>query len=111
MSSGVKNFQVEEVKILGIKIISDFLIKIGIYPKLKGFDLIISSVSLVLENPSCIHAITTKLYPTIAETFNVSVACVERNMRNAIETAYNSGKLREIANALYRGILPLNFSP
>ena len=103
MSVGLRDGLCDGVNFSGIKIIYDFLIKIGIYPKLKGFDLLICAVNHVLNNPPCIHAITTQLYPSIAEKFGVSVACVERNMRNAIETAYNSGKLREIANALYGG--------
>ena len=87
----------------GVKTIYDFLIKIGIYPKLKGFDLLVYAVITVLKNPIYIHSITTTLYPTIAKAFEVSVACVERNMRNAIETAYNGGKLQEVANKLYGG--------
>ena len=87
----------------GIKKICDFLIKIGVYPKLKGYNLIISSVICALRDPDCLHSITTILYPTIAKSYNVSVACVERNVRNAIDTAYNSGKLHEIANTFYGG--------
>ena len=103
MFYGLDNVLKEEDYSMGIKKVCDFLIKIGLYPKLKGFELLVCAVVNVLQNPRCLHSITTILYPTIANVFNVSVACVERNMRNAIETAYNSGKLQEIANKFYGG--------
>ncbi|MBQ7374097.1 MAG: sporulation initiation factor Spo0A C-terminal domain-containing protein [Clostridia bacterium] len=103
MYEAIENCLLEERYSLGIKKISEFLIKIGIYPKLKGFTLLLYAVLTVLKNPESIHSITTTLYPTVAKAFGVSVACVERNMRNAIETAYNSGKLQETANRFYGG--------
>lgn len=103
MIDGFKVCLEEDCYASGMKTICDFLIKIGVYPKLKGFDLLICAVTTVLKNPSHIHSITTLLYPSIAKSFGVSVACVERNMRNAIDTAYNSGKLHDIANKLYGG--------
>ena len=103
MFYGIDNLLKGEKYSVGIKKVCDFLIKIGLYPKLKGFDLLICAVWHALQNPVYLHSITTTLYPTVAKAFKVSVACVERNMRNAIETAYNSGKLQEIANKFYGG--------
>ena len=83
-----------------------FLFKIGLFANLKGFDYILSAVGEVVEDPSCLHSVTKSLYPKIAKNFNTTVCGVERNIRNAIEVAYNKGKFFEVANTYYGG----NFS-
>lgn len=88
------------------KTVGRFLVRIGLFANLKGFDYILSAVDEVFDNPSCLHSITKLLYPKIAQKFNTTVCGVERNIRNAIEIAYNKGKLFEVANTFYGG----NFS-
>lgn len=87
----------------GNKIVSTFLIKIGMFPNLKGFSYLISAVKEVVENPLIIHSITKALYPKVAEKYNTTVVSVERNIRNAIEIACNKGKFYTVANAYYNG--------
>lgn len=87
------------------KTVSSFLVKIGIFANLKGFEYILSSVDEVVENPYCLHAITKVLYPKIAQKYSTTVCGVERNIRNAIEIAYNKGKLFDVVNTYYGGNL------
>ena len=87
----------EEVK----KSVGKFLVRIGLFANLKGFNYILSAVDEVLANPTCLNSIMKELYPKIAQKFNVTTSGVERNIRNAIEVAYNKGKLFAVANTFY----------
>lgn len=64
--------------------IEKYLLKNNFNPTQKGFDLIIKAVELVREDKSYKHAITTRLYPKLAELFNDSPQKVERAIRNCI---------------------------
>ena len=85
----------------GVRAVRSFLFKIGLYSNLMGFDFLVCAVGEVLNNPRCLHYITKQLYPSVARKFATTPTSVERNIRNAIEAAYNRGKLREIANTYY----------
>ncbi|MBE5741717.1 MAG: hypothetical protein E7360_00140 [Clostridiales bacterium] len=84
-----------------IKVINNFFIKIGLYANLKGFNYLLSAVEEVLKLPESIHSLTKVLYPKIAEKYSTTVCGVEKNIRNAIETAYTKGKLQQVANTFY----------
>ena len=91
----------EELTVEGVRAVRGFFFKIGLYSNLMGFDYLICAVGEVFHNPRCLHSITKDLYPKIAKQFKTTATGVERNIRNAIETACNRGKLREIANTFY----------
>ncbi len=61
---------------------NEFLIKLGIYPNLKGFDYIVRAVEIVKENGHI--EVTKELYPKIAEEFDTSSSKVERAMRHIV---------------------------
>ena len=73
---------------------TEYLVTIGIPPKLTGFEYLKLAVALVVENPRMLDNVTKRLYPKIAEIMDTKVAAIERSMRHAIEVAYvNKGLL------------------
>ena len=65
-----------------------FVRKLGIRPNLLGYKLLISSIITALEYPDTINSLTHELYPIVAAMHSCNVRAVERNIRRAIESAY-----------------------
>jgi len=65
-----------------------FVQKLGIRPNLIGYHLLISSIMLVIEYPELKKSLTKGLYPVLAVKYGKNVRSIERNMRKAIESAY-----------------------
>ena len=61
---------------------NEILIKLGIYPNLKGFDYIVRAVEIVKSNGYL--QVTKDLYPRIAKEFNTLPTRVERAMRHLV---------------------------
>lgn len=61
---------------------NEFLIKLGIYPNLKGFNYIIRAVEIVKEKGYL--KVTKELYPQIAEEYKTTASRVERAIRHVI---------------------------
>ena len=61
---------------------NEFLIKLGVYPNLKGFDYIVRAVEIIKEKGHL--KVTKELYPKIAEEFGTLPTRVERAMRHIV---------------------------
>lgn len=85
--------------------IKEFFTKIGLYRNLSGYDYLLQAAEEVCENASLIKSLTKELYPRVGMRFGASATIVERNIRNAINSVYSSGKLREVINGQYGGNL------
>ena len=66
-----------------------FVQKIGIRPNLAGYHLLISSIKLAISRPELMNSMTRGLYPSVAMLHGCDVKAVERNIRRAIESAYD----------------------
>ena len=73
--------------------ISRLLESCGISRHLGGSRYLAEALSIVSLSPASLHNLTRNVYTRIAERFHTSVSCVERNIRTAIGSAYNSGSL------------------
>lgn len=67
--------------------------ELGVPSHLKGFKYLSLAVNIVYSTPSAIRSVITGLYSKIADIHGTTVSCVERDMRTALKTAVNSGKL------------------
>ena len=67
-----------------------FVQKLGIRPHLTGYRLLISTIRLALDKPELQDSLTQALYPAVARLHSCSVSAVERNIRKAIESAYDT---------------------
>lgn len=75
-----------------------FVQRLGIRPNLTGYHLLIRSIITALNNPSLLGSLTHSLYPAVAEYHGCDVKAVERNIRRAIESAYeyDPERIREV---------------
>lgn len=65
-----------------------FVQKLGIRPNLTGYHLLIRAILMSLETPELLKSLTKELYPRVAMDCEKNAKAVERNMRKAIESAY-----------------------
>lgn len=61
-----------------------------------GYRYIKRAVLLCIEDPSFENAITTRLYPTIADEFNTTASRVGSAIRQAIEAVFDKGNMSMI---------------
>ncbi|MGI5970330.1 MAG: sporulation initiation factor Spo0A C-terminal domain-containing protein [Oscillospiraceae bacterium] len=71
------------------KYIISVLLQARFSAELKGFRLMFEAVSMALQNPDCLTAVTKRLYPALAKSSITTPACVERNLRHAITTSWS----------------------
>ena len=74
--------------------ISEILLKTGVRPHYKGYELLLRAMKLILEDP------TIRLYPEVGRLSGVSPAAVERAIRFSLAQAVESGGMKGI-NELY----------
>lgn len=72
-------------------LITTYIQTIGIPANLKGYHFLREAILLVAENPMRGSGITKDLYPEVAKKFETTASKVERNIRNAIEIAFERG--------------------
>lgn len=80
-----------------------FVQKLGIRPNLNGYHLLIKAILLALKSPELLKSLTKGLYPKVAKDYGKNVKAVERNMRKAIESAYEYDPER-IRSAFYYNV-------
>ncbi|MGP1569993.1 MAG: sporulation initiation factor Spo0A C-terminal domain-containing protein [Eubacteriales bacterium] len=59
--------------------------------ELRGGKFLFAAIKLCLENEIYMESITKLLYPKIAEMFETTPACIEKNIREAIFRAWKCG--------------------
>ena len=76
--------------------VTNIIQEIGIPPHLLGYQYLREAILAVIDNIELLNAVTTKLYPLIAEKYHSSATRVERAMRHAIEVGWNKGRIETI---------------
>lgn len=74
-----------------------YLLSLGFQPNLKGYHLLAKLVSIALDGKE-ILPLKYKGYKAVSEHFNVDIASVEKDIQNAISSAW----LRGDVNVLYK---------
>ena len=80
--------------------ISNIFISIGIPPHIKGYSYLREGIKMAVADPPIINNVTKGLYPVIGEKFATSASKVERAIRDAIEVAWNRGRI-DAVNAIF----------
>lgn len=70
--------------------IVNFVGSMGIKNNLKGYYYLITAISLAVQDPSLLNKVTYALYSAVAKVHGVDQHCVERNIRSAINSAYQN---------------------
>lgn len=68
---------------------AEMLRELGIPASLMGYQFLMESIYLVMEDRNKIYAITKIIYPEVAKRFGSTPSRVERTMRHAIEVAWS----------------------
>lgn len=80
--------------------ITTMLMNIGIPVKSKGFEFVRRAITIAVNRPETLSSLTKKLYPEVAKSVGTTISCVERNIRYALCTAWNSGGAKRLKNAI-----------
>ncbi len=75
------------------EIVTNYLRGIGIPVNLEGYHLLKACIIYCIIMYGKPISITTEVYPHVAKQFGTNVSCVERNIRNAIDVAWNRGNI------------------
>lgn len=70
-------------------LISEILVELGMPNNLKGYRFSIYAIKLATECPDILDAITSRLYPAVAEHYGLSSGKVERGIRHGIECTWD----------------------
>ena len=73
--------------------VSGMLLEIGIPARLKGYSYLREAIIRTLADQKMLGAVTTVLYPRVAAAFDSTPSRVERDIRHAIEVAWDRGDL------------------
>lgn len=68
---------------------------LGIFQTHLGFRYLCYGLELALENEDYLLLLTKALYPDIARHFKTTANCVEHNIRNALQTAWQRKQMQE----------------
>ena len=70
--------------------------RIGIPPHIRGYQYVRDAIMMVVQDISLLKAVTTQLYPRIAQKYDTLPTRVERALRHAIEVAWTRGDMEAI---------------
>lgn len=68
--------------------VTKFVRELGVRPNLIGYRLLIDVMILAVKEPKLSSSLTRELYPVIAKRYDKDVSFVERNIRRAVNSAY-----------------------
>lgn len=71
--------------------IVEVLVSFGVMHHLNGYRFLQEGIRRTIEDPGVLQGITKILYPELARCFHTTAIRVERSMRSALETAWESG--------------------
>ena len=71
------------------RIIVSTLREVGVPPQLLGYKYLRTAILTAAQKPQMLHAITTELYPKVAQEHDSTTPKIERSIRHAIETTWN----------------------
>ncbi len=73
------------------RVISDFMLELGIPAHLRGYQFLRSALEMCVEDMELVGSVTKLLYPDLAKHYQTTDTKVERAIRNAIEVSWDRG--------------------
>ena len=71
--------------------IHETLLDVGVPDHLRGQRYLMTALAMAVHDQTATDAMTSYLYPTVAEKHNTSASRCERAIRHAVETAWDRG--------------------
>ncbi len=88
------------------------LVQTGFRNKLTGSAYLCKAVEIYCKSPAELtRRLTNELYPVVAQDFNTSAMCVERNIRTAIQDSYDRGGLFSLNRIFNCNVVEKNYPP
>lgn len=81
--------------------------EVGIPAHIKGYTYVREAITMVIEDPELLGAVTKELYPNIARKHNSTASRVERAIRHSIEVACSRGN-SDFINRLFGHTIDAN---
>ena len=72
-------------------VISEIMHQIGVPAHIKGYQYLREAIILSINNTEMMSSVTKLLYPTVEKTLNTTASRVERELRHAMEVAWDRG--------------------
>lgn len=92
-------------------VISEILVELGMPSHIMGYRCSAYAIKLAVEIPDIVDAITSKLYPSIAEHYGTTASRCERAIRHAIECTWDRADLDTIEKYFGNTISPTKGKP
>ena len=80
--------------------VTEIIHQIGVPAHIKGYHYLREAIILSVKNSDIINSVTKLLYPTVAKTYNTTSSRVERDIRHAIEVAWDRGDI-DVLNSYF----------
>ena len=80
--------------------ITEILHQIGVPAHIKGYHYLRDSITMAVNRPDIINAVTKELYPSVAQKYETTSSRVERAIRHAIEVAWDRGDV-DVLNSYF----------
>lgn len=78
--------------------VTEMIHRIGIPANIKGYSYLRTAIMEAVCDPQTVTSVTKTLYPSVAKTYKTTVPCVERDMRKAIESAWDRGSMSTLSS-------------
>ncbi len=91
--------------------VTTYLLEIGMAANLQGFKYIRDAVLYIVHDPRYKRGVTKRLYPTIAEKYEVSVSIVERAIRHAIDVCCARGNMLSLNRIFQYTVCDVDYKP
>ncbi len=80
--------------------ITEILHQIGVPAHIKGYHYLRDAITMAVNRPEIINAVTKELYPSVAKKYETTPSRVERAIRHAIEVAWDRGDV-DVLNSYF----------
>lgn len=91
------------------QLLSETLNRLGFSTASNGYNYVFNAILLAIEHPIKSFPITQKMYPYIAQKYNVTSASVEKSIRVTIAAAWHLGDSHFITE-IFRNSIPVQKS-
>jgi two-component system response regulator (stage 0 sporulation protein A) len=82
------------------KIVTYYMIQMGFQARNKGYRYLRDAVVIGCGDRGLLESVTKRLYPILAEKYDVTVFQIESSIRNTIELAWEEGDPKELKHVL-----------
>ena len=88
--------------------VKELVHELGVPVHIKGYEYLVTAITLAVENPNVLKSITKELVPLVAEKHQIIEKRVESEIRHAIQVAWDRGALNDYFGDAVKDKKPTN---